>query len=260
MEILHNKTILIGREPEKSRLMIAINTGNGIKATTIGEAGSVPNSVSRCIAVNNMAHCRLEVDKTGGMRLTNMKEENVTYVNGNEIMSKAVTADSTIELGGGRFAVKASDILDKAKAMLTQKEPAPVAGGNNATANEYTINHLEDVWNEYNGKIQKIQKEQKRDNIIKSLYLPISIIGSGLGIFIKSAALWILPITATILIYGLYKTITDKSAAKKEKLNDWLIDHYTCPNPDCKRFMGFQPFKIVKQNKACPYCKSRYKA
>ena len=259
MEILHNKTILIGREPEKSRLMIAINTGNGIKATTIGEADSVPNSVSRCIAVNNMAHCRLEVDKTGGMRLSNMKEENVTYVNGNEIMSKAITADSTIALGRGRFEVKASDILDRAKAMLTQKEPVPVSGGNNGTT-EYTINHLEDVWNEYNGKIQKIQKEQKRDNIIKSLYLPISIIGSGLGIFIKSAALWILPITATILIYGLYKTITDKSAAKKEKLNDWLIDHYTCPNPDCKRFMGFQPFKIVKQNKACPYCKSRYKA
>ena len=112
MEILHNKTILIGREPEKSRLMIAINTGNGIKATTIGEAGSVPNSVSRCIAVNNMAHCRLEVDKAGGMRLSNMKEENVTYVNGNEIMSKAVTADSTIELGRGRFAVKASDIRE----------------------------------------------------------------------------------------------------------------------------------------------------
>jgi hypothetical protein len=56
-----------------------------------------------------------------------------------------------------------------------------------------------------------------------------------------------------VLAIGLYKSATDKSAAKKEKLNDWLIDNYTCPNPECRHFLASQPYKIIKQHKYLMY-------
>ena len=119
MKILHNKTILIGREPGNNRLMLAIKAADGIKVATIGGAGSVPNSVSRCIPVNNMAHCKLDIDATGNIRLTNMKEENVTYVGNNEVMSKNVSENSTISLGRDKFPIGIGEILKASAYQLT---------------------------------------------------------------------------------------------------------------------------------------------
>lgn len=261
MKILHNKTILIGREPGNNRLMLAIKAADGIKAATIGGAGSVPNCVSRCIPVNNMAHCKLDIDATGNIRLTNMKEENVTYVGNNEVMSKNVNENSTISLGRDKFPIGIGEILKASKAMFEKAVTPPQP----SQSEEYSIAHLEKVWDKYQSKLQQLQKEQKKTNIIKSLYLPLTMVGSGIGALAPSIGLpkestfIFIGLATCALFYGLYKTITDKSAAKKEQINDWLIDNYTCPNPGCKHFMGFQPYKILKQNKNCPYCKGKFK-
>ena len=36
--------------------------------------------------------------------------------------------------------------------------------------------------------------------------------------------------------------------------------HYVCPNPECRHFLGYQPYKLILQHKKCPWCKSKFQA
>ena len=67
---LKGKTILIGKEPEQSRLLIAIKGTSQI--TTLGQIGSVPNSVSRCKPTEGVAHCQIEIDLRRHFNCTNL--------------------------------------------------------------------------------------------------------------------------------------------------------------------------------------------
>lgn len=90
MERLKGKTILVGKEPGQGRLLVAVlETG---KAAAIGSPGCVPNSVSRCKPADGVAHVKITIDQSENMVLTNMKPQNVTFINGTEIVSKHVTA------------------------------------------------------------------------------------------------------------------------------------------------------------------------
>jgi hypothetical protein len=281
MKELYNKTILVGREPANSRLCLAINTGKECKITTIGQKNSVPQSVSRCIPADNSGHCKIEIDHTGSIRITNMKESNSTYINGNEVVSKTVSGECTVALGCEKYSIGMKEILSAAEDMLKGKVPElprdpkvpekPEIQDNGKKGDEtYSIAHLEKVWDEFRDKQQQLQNKQKKINLLKSLYLPISASGGLILLFAPAFDLGsdttkviqiLVAITSlAVLAIGLYKSATDKSAAKKEKLNDWLIDNYTCPNPECRHFLGSQPYKIIKQHKNCPYCKSKYTA
>lgn len=272
MKDLYNKTILIGREPEKGRLLIAVNTGSGTKSGAIGAPGSVSMGVSRCIPAQGKAHCKIDIDNNGNIRIANIKEENITYVNGTEVFAKTVKENCTIALGRDKYTVEMKAILDCAKKILSANNAAPQPvkqqAGQQAISETFDIDHLEKVWNEYHRKSVHLQLSQKKQNIIKGLYLPCTLVSTLIGIFAKELGLdksisdalsySMYGIAAFFLFYGLYKSITDKSITMKEKLNDWLMDNYVCPNPECRHFMGNQPFKVLKQNKNCPYCKCKY--
>ena len=90
IENLKGKTILVGKEPGNGRLFVSVKINGQPKTAAIGEMNSVPNSVSRCKPAENTAHCKIEVDATGNLIVTNLKPQNVTYVNGAEIVSKKV--------------------------------------------------------------------------------------------------------------------------------------------------------------------------
>ena len=94
MDRLKGKTILIGKEPGQGRLLVSVSG-----KTAVGASNSVPNSVSRCKVAEGVAHAKITVDQSGNMVLTNMKTENVTYVNGSEIASKRILPSNTVELG-----------------------------------------------------------------------------------------------------------------------------------------------------------------
>lgn len=72
--------LIIGREAGASRLRISINNQDRFW----GNANSVPKSVSR-------QHCKVVTDDKGGYIITNLKPENVTYVNGVQIESKHIS-------------------------------------------------------------------------------------------------------------------------------------------------------------------------
>ena len=143
MERLKGKTILIGKEPGQGRLLVAIQ-GNG-KSAAIGAPGSVPACVSRCKPSEGVAHAKITVDQTGNMTITNMKPQNVTFVNGSEIASKRVSSSNTVELGKDRFSINLPVVIETAKKIVTVVGPQPPQPPTNPTK-KFNISHLKRVW------------------------------------------------------------------------------------------------------------------
>lgn len=279
MNNLYNKTILIGREPGANRLLIAINVDGAVKLGTIGENDSVNRSVSRCRPGENMAHCMIEVSNTGAMKVVNINDANMTYVDGALVESKRVTADCKLELGCEKYPVKVKDILAVAKEIVLAKQEAkqernaqsgaqPNTNSKSKQADDadsFSIKGLEKVWNDHNADLKRLQKEQKRLGLIKGMYLPCTLVSSAVGFLASSlgsgvmfVSYFLYALAAVALFYGLYKTFTDNSLEVREKLNDEFIDNYSCPNPKCGHFMGNLPYKVLRQNKNCPYCRCKF--
>lgn len=251
MDRLKGKTILIGKEPGQGRLFVSVIINGQPKTAAMGQPGSVPNCVSRCIPAEGVAHCKIEVDHSGNMTLVNLKSQNVTFVNGTEILSKRIDVSSVVALGKDRFSISLFDIIEVAKKIV----PLP-----SVPAQELSIRHLESVWNEYEEALETIQRRQQQMG--KRRMLPI-MVGSASGIaapifatVVATASLYItVPIAAvSFLIYMKNYREKDTSIEDRKTANNRFMDHYVCPNPQCRHFMGYQPYKILKQNKKCPYC------
>lgn len=259
--MLEGKTILIGKEPGNGRLLVAVK---GAGTDTIGPIGCVPASVSRCKPAEDVGHCQLSIDQDSVMTLTNLKPQNVTYVNGMEIITKRVTADSNITLGKDRYAVDLNTVLEKARKLVSQasasQPPKP-----KKPAEALSIKHLEKVWNDYERKMEEIAyKQQKRG---RNRTLPILLSSASATIsalmarFFGVQTLWVsIPISVLItIIYVINFMVKDTSMEDKKKAKDYLIDNYVCPHADCNHFLGYSEYKILRQNKACPYCKKPIK-
>lgn len=94
--------IIIGRE-EGARRLHCIADG---RVFNIGQAGSVPLSVSR-------RHCKLKI---AGSTITieNIKMQNVTFVDGNQVFSKEISSSSNVQLGEERYTIPLQQILSLA--------------------------------------------------------------------------------------------------------------------------------------------------
>ena len=125
IDVLKGKTILVGKEPRNGRLFVSVKVKGQPKTAAIGEMNSVPNSVSRCKPAEDTAHCKIEVDNSGNVIVSNLKPQNVTYVNGVEIVSKSVKPNGFIELGKDRFSVGVSTILETASKIVVSVCPPP---------------------------------------------------------------------------------------------------------------------------------------
>lgn len=258
MERLKGKTILLGKEPGHGRLLVAIQGG---KAAAIGAAGSVPNSVSRCKTAEGVAHAKISVDRNGNMTLVNMKPQNVTFVNGSEIMSKRVSTDNTVELGKDRFNVSLKVITETAKQLAG---PPPEKA--------YNISHLEKVWNDFHDRNIEIRKRQKQQGVLASLPMFFTM-GGGAISFILSFILGeqykdeiqvlagILVVAGLcMLIFSFFKRSSDSSLEELEMNAEDFQDKYVCPNPKCGKFLGNMSYKLMKKQYSmqCPYCKSKF--
>lgn len=248
MEQLKGKSILIGKEPGNGRLLLYIPEIG--KVGTFGNPNSVPGCVSRCRAKEGVAHARLSMDKEGNLTLTNLKSENHTYVNGQEIMSRRIQPNYKVELGIDRYPLDIQAILTAVKKLLPPPPALP-----------FNISHLEAVWNDFQEKKKAIQAKQKKVNLIRS----------GCGIFTMCA----MPTIAMFGVIGyaltgigiagnVYSFVglkNDNTSDVLEKLTEEFQDKYVCPNPDCNKFLGANSYKFIKKQYAmhCPYCKCEYK-
>lgn len=255
MERLYGKTIYIGKEPGKGRLLIAVNINGKPVVGAIGNPGSVPASVSRLITAENKSHATLKVERGGLLVLTNAKPQNVTWVDGHEIESKKVTRDSRVELGMDRYPVNPGVIIDSVLKMLSRAVPEK--------PKEYAIDHLEGVWNEYENGLEQIQLKQQERNKKRMLPMMISTGGVVVGGILSMTGLGMIvgipvAIASFFFYFRMYKE-KDTSVADRKKMQTWLIENYVCPNPECRHFMNTQPYIVLRQNKKCPYCGCRLK-
>lgn len=248
---LKGKTILVGKEPGNGRLYIAVIINGQPKVTAIGGMNSVPNSVSRCKPAEGVAHCKIVVDFNGSITVTNLKPQNVTYVNGAEIVSKKVRENGVIELGKGRFSVSVSAIIETACKIVATVSPSSSA----QSSEVHSIRHLKKIWDEYNGKMREIKIRQRNIGLLSSIPMAFSMLGgliAGVAPEIRELALLFTGIALLIMLFGFYKRFTDKSIEETEKITEDFQQEYVCPK--CHHFMGMQPYNILRQNKKCPYC------
>ena len=94
--------IIIGREEGARRLHCTVSG----REFNIGQAGTVPLSVSR-------RHCKISVNGSN-ISIENIKAQNVTFVDGNQVVSKGITTKSRVQLGEERFLVPLQQILQLA--------------------------------------------------------------------------------------------------------------------------------------------------
>lgn len=243
MDRLKGKTILIGKEPGQGRLLVAIAGG---KAAIIPAA--VPGSVSRCKVAEGVAHAKITIDQNGNMVLTNMKSQNVTYVNGSEIASKRVLPSNTVELGKDHFNISLPVIIETAKKLAGPLPPPPTP--------VYDIKHLEKVWLNYHESLKQLREKQKRVNLIRS----------GCGIFTMCAMPCIFflgpigyALTGVGVLGNIYSFVglkNDNTTDEQERLAEEFQDSYVCPH--CKKFLGNISYKMLKKQIVSPKDQKMY--
>lgn len=248
---LKGRTILVGKEPENGRLFVSVKINGQPKSAAIGEMNSVPNTVSRCRPTENTAHCKVEVDAAGNIIITNLKPQNVTYINGAEIVSKKVKQDCIIELGKSRFSVSVNTIVEAAAKIVGAVVPPP--------PQVCSIKHLEKVWEKYHGRQLQMAKEMQ-DQAAKQSLTPILTVGSGVVVstltFVTPFAIVLgIPISAygVFLMYKNYKVRKeDTTIDEKERLTEEFERDYVCPK--CNHFLGYRSYYLVSQDKKCMFC------
>lgn len=189
-------------------------------------------------------HLKITTLPDGKFKLEDMSA-NGTFVNGIRIKEKVVSGDTIVQLG--------PNVMYRVSELMP---PPPVK--------EFSIKHLEQVWEEYERQLEAIQEE--RQNIGKKRMLPMMLsMGSGalapiLAAMIGTETLCItLPITAICLIlYIVAYNQKDTGFEQQKEAKKKLIQKYVCPNPACRKFVGMQDYAILSQMPACPGCKSKW--
>ncbi|MBR6197509.1 MAG: FHA domain-containing protein [Bacteroidaceae bacterium] len=238
--------IIIGRE-EGARRLHCIANG---KEFNIGQAGSVPSTVSR-------QHCRITVlgEK---ISIENLKEQNITYVDGIQVFSKAITPMSIIQLGSERFNVPLKQILD----MTLGKSPVATGPQSSSQVPTYSLTHLKSVWDEYDRRKLKIQEKAVKDANMSRLQGILSMCGMCIG-FIPGIAttfrVIIIVAALAIAIYFFLQGMSNDTVQKKlHDLDEEFANKYKCPNPSCGKPFGSIPYRQIEYNKQCIACGCKY--
>lgn len=226
--------IIIGRDANTSQLRIII----GQQSKTFGAMGCVPMTVSR-------QHCSLTQNADGTYKIVNLKPQNITYVNGVEVMTKTITENDRVELGPSRFLVS----WDWIKSLIPQ---------------QVDFKPLKKVWDDYDEHKLDQQIADRKFNSLRGVTGLITMGAIALSIIFpefRETPLYIGVYLLAILISVAFtiKAYQDSSKGpmKTKKLTEDFQQHYVCPH--CHHFLGFQSYDILMQNTACPYCKAKIK-
>lgn len=231
--------IIIGRDSNSNKLALLVDGKRGIDSSVI-----LPLCVSRLKPEENLGHCCISIRKDN-IRIINMNPQNVTYVDGEEIVdSVKIDIHSIIELGVDQYRINIKKLLNKIGYI------PPVS-----------IKHLKRIWEKYDRAILKLQVEQQKaanqqklQGLISQASVLCVIIPSVIpSIPIPGIVRVILVIGAMALgIYFYIKgTKTEGSfVVKKREIDERFKDDYVCPK--CGYFFGFTPYENLTYKKNCP--------
>lgn len=234
--------IIIGREAGKEQPRLCI-TANGSKAL-IGEAGSVPKSVSR-------NHCRIDKENDGKMAITLIAEANQMFVNGVEYKERVIAKHDFIELGADRYHLDLKAVLEAVANIQKQ----PVKNGQDITVN---ISKLKKVWDDFETAKTKIQVRNGRLGAISSIPGVLSMFSMFLVAFRPNSRGISGVIAGTMLLsFAVIRWICATSTPKKMKeIQNQFEEDYTCPN--CGHYLNFKSYKLLLNDGSCPYCRAKF--
>jgi len=228
--------VMIGREAQSRRLSV---TRDG-KVQLVGKPGSVPMDVSK-------SHVALCTSGDGTWEVRNLKEANVTYVNGLPIEKKTVREGDSIELGMSHFKLS-WDVIRGPKQEVAD------------------IRHLRRVWDEYKEDMNEIDERQKNTSVLASVPMLFTMGGTAITVILNFAgvpkeimlATGALTVIAFIMmIYSIFRRKNDTSKQDKEALNKSMYKKYVCPK--CGKFLGMQDYDLlIQQHDQCGFCKAKF--
>lgn len=239
--------IIIGRE-EGARRLHCIADG---REFNVGQAGCVPASVSR-------KHCKIIINGNT-MSIENLKAQNVTFVDGNQVFNKTITPTSKIQLGNEKVSIPLQQILQLATGR-------PITGGTQnpqqPQTTTFTLRPLQGIWKEYEDRKLEIQDKAAKASNMSRLQGILSMSGMCIG-FIPGIdqTLRIIIIVAALLIavYFFFKGMSNDSVQRQlHDLDDEFAGKYKCPNPACGKPFGSTPYRQIEFNKQCFACGCKY--
>lgn len=219
-------------------------------------------------------HLKLTALPNGKVQVEDLGSTNGTFVDGVRIIQKVVDRNTVIQMGS-TFTFRVSDVLPEVNTppvrLIRQPAPGSPAGMQGSGSQiptkpaEYSIAHLEKVWNDYDRALMEIR--EKAQNIGKKRMLPMmlgmasSALSPILAMILSLQTLYItVPIALICLImyiqsYNQKDTSSDDQRVAKAN----YIKHYVCPNPECHRYVGnMGEYMVLKQNTNCPHCKCKW--
>ena len=234
--------IIIGRE-EGARRLHCVADG---REFNIGQVGMVPLSVSR-------RHCKITVNDSN-IIIENIKAQNVTYVDGNQIFSKGISPTSRVQLGDEKFLVPLQQIL-----QMVGISPS------NALQNEvptFSLKPLEKVWEEYDNRRMEIQNHAAKSANKQRLQGILSMLGVCIGLIPgmnQTLRIVIVVAALSVAVYFFVKgSIGITVQQQLHDLDEEYAKKYKCPNPNCGRSFGAIPYRNIEYSKQCFACGCRY--
>ena len=232
--------IIIGREEGARRLHCVA----GGREFNIGAAGSVPLSVSR-------QHCKVTVNGSD-ITIENIKVQNITFVDGNQIVSKTISATSKVQLGEERFLIPLQQILQLATGGKVGAPEVPT----------FSLKPLKSVWEEYDQRKMEIQNHAAKSANKQRLQGILSMLGMCVG-FIpgidQTVRIVIIVAALAIAVYFFIKGSMNESVQQQlHDLDEEFAKKYKCPNPKCGKPFGSVPYRNIEYNKQCFACGCKY--
>ena len=232
--------IIIGREEGARRLHCVA----GGREFNIGAAGSVPLSVSR-------QHCKVTVNGSD-ITIENIKVQNITFVDGNQIVSKTISATSKVQLGEERFLIPLQQILQLATGGKVGAPEVPT----------FSLKPLKSVWEEYDRRKMEIQNHAAKSANKQRLQGILSMLGMCVG-FIpgidQTIRIVIIVAALAIAVYFFIKGSMNESVQQQlHDLDEEFAKKYKCPNPKCGKPFGSVPYRNIEYNKQCFACGCKY--
>lgn len=236
--------IIIGREEGLRRFHCIVDG----REFNVGQAGCVPASVSR-------KHCKIVVNGNN-ITIENLKPQNITFVDGNQVFSKAISATSKVQLGAEKVAVPLQQILQ----LATGKPATAAAAAKPAQeAPTFSLRPLKTVWEEYDERKLQIQDDAgKKAN--RQRLQGIATMGGSLCCVVLGPIGYVL--TAIGLCAAVYFYMQgnkqDSVQRRLHDLDEEFAKKYKCPNPACGKPFGSVPYRQIEFNKQCFACGCKY--
>lgn len=189
-------------------------------------------------------HCKVIDNGDGTYTVENLSTTSFTKVDGRDIIKTNATLDSEIQLGPV-FKANLKDLIG-----VPAEKPAD---------KEFSISHLQKVWEDFNSKNLDLAKKQQKLNLTRT----------GLGIFTMCAMPTIFflgpigyALTGIGVLGNIYSFVGLKNIEtpeQRQKRQDEFDDAWVCPNPDCGRTLPAKNYSMLKRNyQSCPYCKCKF--